>query len=64
MITMTTKTNKGYTLSELIIVIVIIAILISILIPTLSIYIKKTKINADKQLIKNINTIIINNNIH
>ena len=58
---MKTKTNKGYTLSELIIVIVIIAILISILIPTLSIYIKKTKINADKQIIKNINTIIINN---
>ena len=41
------KTKKGFTLSELIIVIVIIAIMLAVLLPTLSHYIKKAKINSD-----------------
>ena len=50
------RTNKGFTLTELIIVIVIIGILAAVLIPTLTACVKKAKISNDKQLVRNLNT--------
>ena len=49
------RTNKGFTLTELIIVIVIIGILAAVLIPTLTACVKKAKISNDKQLVRNLN---------
>ena len=51
------KTNrKGFTITELVIVIVVIAILAAVLIPTFSSLIKKANVSADTQLAKNLNT--------
>lgn len=51
------KTNrKGFTITELVIVIVVIAILAAVLIPTFASLIKKANISADTQLAKNLNT--------
>lgn len=51
------KTNrKGFTITELVIVIVVIAILAAVLIPTFASLIKKANVSADTQLAKNLNT--------
>ena len=51
------KTNrKGFTITELVIVIVVIAILAAVLIPTFSSLIKKANVSADTQVAKNLNT--------
>lgn len=51
------KTNrKGFTITELVIVIVVIAILAAVLIPTFASLIRKANISADTQLAKNLNT--------
>lgn len=48
--------KKGFTITELVIVIVVIAILAAVLIPTFASLIKKANISADTQLAKNLNT--------
>jgi len=55
---MKNKKNKGFTLTELIIVIVIIGILAAVLIPSISGYIKKAKISNDISDCKNMNTLL------
>lgn len=50
--------KKGFTITELVIVIVVIAILAAVLIPTFSSLIKKANISADTQLAKNLNTVL------
>ena len=49
------NTKKGFTLTELIIVIVIIGILAAVLIPVLSSYIKKARMATEKEIVRNIN---------
>lgn len=44
------KTNKGFSLVELIIVIAIMAILVGLMVPLLIIYIEKTNVSSDYQL--------------
>jgi len=51
------RTNKkGFTIVELVIVIAVIAILAAVLIPTFVRLVRKSKINTDTQLIRNLNT--------
>lgn len=50
------KTNKGFSLVELIIVIAIMAILVGVMAPQLIKWIEKTKISADVQLCDSIHT--------
>ncbi len=50
------QNKKGFTIVELVIVIAVIAILAAVLIPTFSSVIKKAKISADTQVVRNMNT--------
>ena len=50
------QNKKGFTIVELVIVIAVIAILAAVLIPTFSSVIKKAKISADTQVVRNLNT--------
>lgn len=50
--------KKGFTITELVIVIVVIAILAAVLIPTFASLIKKANLSSDTQLAKNMNTAI------
>ena len=53
---MNSKSKKGFTLTELVIVIAVIAILAAVLIPTYTMLVRKANISADTQLCKNMNT--------
>lgn len=57
--TLNKKNRKGFTLTELIVVIVIIGILAAVLIPTLTGYIKKANQSADEQKVRNLNTLLV-----
>ncbi len=50
------NTRKGFTITELVIVIVVIAILAAVLIPTFASLIKKANQSADIQMVRNLNT--------
>lgn len=50
------NTRKGFTITELVIVIAVIAILAAVLIPTFSSLIKKANVSADTQTAKSLNT--------
>ena len=52
------KLRRGFTITELVIVIAVVAILAAVLIPTFSNIIKKADESADTQLVKNLNTIL------
>ena len=55
---MKTRSKKGFTVVELVIVIAVIAILASVLIPTLSGAVKKARQSADETAVANMNTIL------
>lgn len=62
---MKNKTNKkGFTLTELIVVIVIIGILAIVLIPTLTGYIKKANESADEQTVAGLNKLLLDAKIN
>jgi len=48
--------KKGFTIVELVIVIAVIGVLAAVLIPTFTKLIRKSRINSDTQLIRNLNT--------
>ena len=48
------KNNKGFSLVELIIVIAIMAILVGVLVPTYLIYVQKSRVSHDAQLVDSI----------
>ena len=51
--------RKGFTITELVIVIVVIAVLAAVLIPTFASLIRKANVSADTQLARNLNTALI-----
>lgn len=51
--------KKGFTIVELVIVIAVIVVLAAVLIPTFSSIVKKSKIAADVQTVRNLNTIVV-----
>ena len=51
--------KKGFTIVELVIVIAIIAILAAVLIPTFANLVKRSKVSADTQLVRNLNTALV-----
>ena len=52
------KNNKGFSLVELIIVIAIMAILVGVLVPTYLIYVQKSRVSHDAQLVDSISKAI------
>jgi len=52
------KYNKAFTIVELVIVIAVIGVLTAVLIPTFTRLVKKSKISADTQLVKNLNVLL------
>ncbi len=53
------KTKKGFTIVELVVVIAVIAILAAVLIPTFISIVNKAKVSNDNQLVRNLNTALI-----
>ncbi len=53
------KSNKGFSLVELIIVIAIMAILVGVMAPQLIKYIEKSKVSADTQLADSVHTAVL-----
>lgn len=51
--------KKGFTIVELVIVIVVIAILAAVLIPTFTGLLQKAKLSADEQAVASMNTVLI-----
>ncbi len=51
--------KKGFTIVELVIVIAVVAILAAVLIPTFSDLVKQANMSVDEQLVKQMNTILI-----
>ena len=52
------KLRRGFTITELVIVIAVVAILAAVLIPTFTNIVNKANESADTQLVKNLNTIL------
>ncbi|MBE7062120.1 MAG: prepilin-type N-terminal cleavage/methylation domain-containing protein, partial [Clostridiales bacterium] len=48
--------KKGFTIVELVIVIAVIAILAAVLIPTFSSVVRKSRLSADQQAVRQMNT--------
>lgn len=52
------NTKRGFTITELVIVIVVIAILAAVLIPTFASLIKKANMSSDEQAVREMNTVL------